>query len=191
MNSPPPNFDKIAMRSAMRRRRRILSRDLRDAPKGAAMHLALDRLPPFSVAAVYRPTTTELDPGPIVEKLRACGARIALPVVTDRRGPLEFREESPPGTETLDCAGVMAPPHGAATVNPDLIFTPLLAFDRQGGRLGQGGGHYDRTLGALRAEGKVFVVGLGYAGQEVKKVPRDMHDQRVDAILTETGYIEV
>ncbi len=71
-----------------------------------------------------------------------------------------------------------------------MVIAPLLAFDRGGGRLGQGGGHYDRTLEALRVQGRVFVVGLAYAGQEVAEVPSEPHDQKLDAILTETGYIE-
>ena len=71
------------------------------------------------------------------------------------------------------------------------IVTPLLAFDRRGGRLGQGGGHYDRTLSALRAVRPVFVLGLAYSGQELDAVPMAGHDQRLDAIVTETEFIEV
>ena len=71
---------------------------------------------------------------------------------------------------------------------PRLVICPLLAFDRAGGRLGQGGGHYDRTLAVLRAQGPVFVLGLAYAGQEVAALDLEPHDQRLDAILTETGY---
>ena len=78
-----------------------------------------------------------------------------------------------------------------AAASPDLIIAPLLAFDRTGGRLGQGGGHYDRTIEALRARGSLFVIGLAYAGQEIDAVPREPHDQPLDAILTELGYIEV
>ena len=70
-------------------------------------------------------------------------------------------------------------------------FVPLLAFDRTGGRLGQGAGCYDRTIAALRAMGAVRVIGLAYAGQEVVRVPVGVHDQRLDGILTDTGYIEV
>ena len=59
------------------------------------------------------------------------------------------------------------------------------------GRLGQGAGHYDRAIANLRAIKPVFVLGLAYAGQEVDALPMEPHDQRLDAILTETGYIEV
>ena len=74
---------------------------------------------------------------------------------------------------------------------PDIVFTPALAFDRRGGRLGQGGGYYDRTIAALRAVRPVLVIGLAYAAQELPEIPMDEHDQRLDAILTETGFIPV
>ena len=87
-----------------------------------------------------------------------------------------------------DAFGVPSPPPEAPEATPRLVICPLLAFDRAGGRLGQGGGHYDRTLAVLRAQGPVFVLGRAYAGQEVAALDLEPHDQRLDAILTETGY---
>jgi 5-formyltetrahydrofolate cyclo-ligase len=68
-----------------------------------------------------------------------------------------------------------------------VVLVPLLAFDRRGWRLGYGGGYYDRTLRALRAEGPLLAIGLGYAAQEVAAVPHDEKDERVDLIVTERG----
>ena len=59
------------------------------------------------------------------------------------------------------------------------------AFDREGFRLGYGGGFYDRTLEKLRALKKVTAIGIAYAGQEMDTVPRDDFDQRLDWIMTE------
>ena len=56
---------------------------------------------------------------------------------------------------------------------------------------GQGGGYYDRLIASLRARGPLLVIGLAYAGQELAEVPMERHDQRVDAILTETEFISV
>ncbi len=70
-------------------------------------------------------------------------------------------------------------------VTPDLILTPLLAFDGAGGRLGQGGGYYDRTFAALP---EAIRIGLAFAGQEIAAVPMASHDQRLDGVLTESGY---
>ena len=77
------------------------------------------------------------------------------------------------------------------TLTPQLVIVPLLAFDSDGYRLGQGGGYYDRTLDALRRQGSVFAIGLAYAGQQVDRVPREAHDQPLDAIVSETGYHRV
>ena len=68
------------------------------------------------------------------------------------------------------------------------MITPLLAFDRQGGRLGQGGGPLRPHAGEPCARQRpVFVLGVAFAGQEVDAVPTDAHDQRLDAIVTETA----
>ena len=76
-------------------------------------------------------------------------------------------------------------------LQPDLVVTPLLAFQLDGTRLGQGGGYYDRALEALRARKRVMVLGLAYSGQQVENLPHEAHDQRLDAILTEKEYIAV
>ena len=71
---------------------------------------------------------------------------------------------------------------------PDLLFIPLLAFDRAGRRLGYGGGYYDRTLAALP---RATAIGCGYACQELDEVPADAYDARLSAIATEVGIITV
>jgi 5-formyltetrahydrofolate cyclo-ligase len=76
-------------------------------------------------------------------------------------------------------------------MTPRVVLVPLLAFDREGYRLGYGGGFYDRTLMALRAAGPVLAVGLAYAAQEVPAVPRDANDRRLDWIVTEAEAIRM
>jgi 5-formyltetrahydrofolate cyclo-ligase len=126
-----------------------------------------------------------------MKRLADAGVRLALPVAFERDQPLDFRAYDLGDRLEPDAYNIAAPTSAAPVVRPDLVITPLLAFDRKGGRMGQGGGHYDRTLALLRAEGPVFVLGLAYAGQEVADIPLEDHDQRLDAILTEKGYIEV
>ena len=67
---------------------------------------------------------------------------------------------------------------------------PLLAFDSAGFRLGYGGGFYDRTLQGLRDGGGALAVGVGYAGQLCRSVPRDRFDQRLDWIVTESDSLQ-
>lgn len=179
---------KADLRSRLRVTRRRLAAELPDAGEQAAGVLARQDLPAWiRTYGLYHPVGSELDPTPI----RLPQARRALPVVTTADGPLVFRLHEPGDPLTPDLLGVPAPTPAAAEARPDLVFAPLLAFDRRGGRLGQGGGHYDRTLAALRAQGPVLVIGLAYSGQEIDEAPMEAHDQRLDAILTETDYIKI
>ena len=186
-----PAPDKIELRARLRALRRRLAAAAPQAAEQAAQHLPLPRFGAFTCVAGYHPAGSELHPGAVCRRLVQAGARFVLPAAERPDAPLMFRAWSEGDPLMADAAGIPSPAPSAATIRPDLVITPLLAFDRAGGRLGQGGGHYDRTLAELRAAGPVFVLGLAYAGQELPEIPMQAHDQRLDAILTETGYIEV
>lgn len=184
-------FDKTALRLRMRGLRRRLAAADPDAAEQAAARAPIADWPRVESFGFYYPQGSELDPIPLAMRLAELGAAPALPVAETRDGVLEFRLWDPAAGLVEDAFGVPAPPLSAPAAAPQLVIAPLLAFDRRGGRLGQGGGHYDRTLENLRAAAPVFVVGLGYAAQEVEEIPMEPHDQRLDAILTEAGYIDV
>ena len=156
----------------------------------AAAHLPPERLAGVARVAGYRPLPGELDPRPLMDRLAASGAALALPVAVQRDRSLVFRAWRGGDPLDRDIFGALAPLATQPEVAPDLVIAPLLAFDRRGRRLGRGGGAFDRTLAELRARGPVFVLGLGWSSQEASEVPWEPHDQRLDAILTETGYIE-
>jgi 5-formyltetrahydrofolate cyclo-ligase len=176
------------LRRALRARRRDLAALHPDAAERAAAHLPLEALPPVRVVAGYHALGAELSPWPVLRKLQAAGARIVLPVAPEPHAPLLFRAFDPDQPLEPDAARIPSPTAAAEALTPDLVIAPLIGFDREGYRLGQGGGYYDRTLAALRASGRLFVIGLAYAGQEVERIPRGDHDQPLDAILTESGY---
>ncbi len=145
------------------------------------------------VVSAYWPFRTEIDPRPLMQRLIRAGVRIALPL-TPAKGsdePLRFCTWSPGDGLCPGGFGVHEPHPGAETVEPDLLLVPLLAFDRRGGRLGYGAGHYDRTLQRLRAIKPIRAIGLAFAAQEVDAVPTQAHDKPLDAILTERAFIEV
>jgi 5-formyltetrahydrofolate cyclo-ligase len=187
-------LDKTALRLRMRSLRRRLADAAPDAAERAARRLPLSRFNRFRVVAAYVPRGSEFDPQPALRAILGFDLEHvtpALPVAVDRDSALTFREWRPTDRLVPDALGIPAPPASAPEVTPNLVIAPVLAFDRHGGRLGQGGGHYDRTLANLRALRPVFVLGVAFAGQEIEAAPMDSHDQRLDAILTETGYIEV
>ena len=175
--------DKAALRAQARTVRRHLADIEPDAADRAAGHAG--DLPPGDLVAVYRAMGSELDPETLARALSASGRRLCLPVVLERDAPMIFRAWMPGEPLELDAAGCPAPLPLAQVVDPDLIITPLLAFDDAGGRLGQGGGYYDRTF-AVRPD--VTRIGLAYDGQRSERLPVEAHDIRLHGVLTETGY---
>ena len=81
--------------------------------------------------------------------------------------------------------GVKEPRADARNAFRRLLIVPLACFDRRGGRVGYGKGHFDRTIAALAARRPVLAIGLGYAIQEIPEVPLEPHDRRLDFIVTD------
>ena len=108
---------------------------------------------PGAAVSAYWPFRTEIDPRPLMARLAAAGARLALPVTPPKGAgkPLCFHLWAPQDGLHPSTFGVHEPHPSQTVVEPDLLLVPLLAFDRRGGRLGYGAGHYDRTLQDLRA----------------------------------------
>lgn len=189
---------KSAIRDAAKVRRQLLAQDQPDAGRLLARQ-GVSGLPALfepgfaGIVSSYRPIGSELDPGQLSLQLAAQGWTLALPVTPAKPTPgaLQFRAWRPSDPLERSSFGIEEPVAGADIMVPDLILVPLLAFDRRGGRLGYGQGHFDRTLAMLRKERQVKAVGLAYAGQELDRLPLEPHDQPLDAILTEREFIPV
>lgn len=164
-----------------------------DSAEQALRRRVLDAapLPPGAVVAGYWPMRGEIDVLPVLSVLAERGQVTALPVVINRKAPLVFRRWAPGEVLEDGLYGTRHPPAEAGEVRPVCLLVPLLAFDRQGVRLGYGGGFYDRTLAALRAAGPVVAVGVAYAGQEVDALPAEPHDERLDWVITEKEVISI
>ena len=147
-------------------------------------------LPAHSVVSAYWPLGDELDPMPLLQALHHKDLTPVLPVMLGAGKPLIFRRWVP--GDILDDAGfgTKEPNPGKEELEPDVLFVPLLAFDRAGYRLGYGGGFYDRTLDKLRAKKSVIAIGIAYAGQEMPAVIRGPYDQPLDYIVTEQEVIK-
>lgn len=158
------------------------------APVRRALEAALaDRVRPLlagaDMVASYAATADEVDPRPLEAGL----ASLCFPRVADSGG-LGFhacrREELAPGA-----FGIAEPPESAPLATPSILLVPLLLFDRNGGRLGQGGGHYDRALRSLRAAGSVRAIGLAWDMQEAEALAMAPWDERLDLVATPTRLI--
>ncbi len=186
----PLSHQKSVLRRQMRSLRLQLAAADAQAASRAAVHAPLARLGAGPVAG-YIAQGAELDPAPLMGVLAKAGVSLALPTALSRDAPLIFRAWTPGAVLAQDAFGIPAPLADQPQAAPTALIVPLLAFDRRGGRLGQGAGVYDRAIAALGAGHRPFLLGLAYAGQEVEDLPVEPHDQRLDAILTEAGLIEV
>ncbi len=157
------------------------------AGQGQAAEILADYLAQFRGRTLsgYMPMRTEIDPLPA---MAAHQGTVGVPVIMGAGQPLRFREWSPGCAMTEGAFKALIPVDGA-WVEPDVLIVPLLAFDARGYRLGYGGGFYDRTLQALRAQRPTIAIGFAFAAQEVAEVPIDATDQRLDAVITEAGLM--
>ncbi len=137
------------------------------------------------VLSGYMPMRTEIDPLPA---MAAHSGRVCVPVIVAKGQPLTFREwraEAP----MIDGPFEAQVPAVGDWLVPQVLIVPLVAFDRRGGRLGYGGGFYDRTLQGLRARGPVLALGYAWAAQEAEGLPLEPTDQPLDMIVTERGLV--
>jgi 5-formyltetrahydrofolate cyclo-ligase len=107
-------------------------------------------------------------------------------------GRLEFAAVDDLATLETGRFGVLEPGAASSPVEltpSDLVFVPGVAFDRDGGRLGRGGGHYDRAFPS--APSAPVLVGVGFSLQLIERVPMGPLDRRVDGVITEVGVARV
>ena len=182
---------KGSLRLAARRVRRAAATAAASAaPDVCARFLAAIAVPPGAVVAGYWPINDELDSRPLMRALAERGHPLALPIVESMRDRLAFRAYREGDPLRAASFGTSVPAADAAELCPHVFLVPLLAFDRQGHRLGYGKGYYDRTLAHARlADPACCAVGLAYAAQEIAAVPVSAHDTRLDWLVTEEGAV--
>lgn len=139
------------------------------------------------VIAAYWPIRGEPDLRPIVQRLAACGARTALPVVVGPGQPLLFRAWAPGRPLEHGVWGILMPPADAEAVVPDAMIVPVVGFDSACHRLGYGGGFFDRTLAALPRRPRV--IGVGYGQAVIATIHPQPHDIPMDVVVTEQGAL--
>jgi len=139
--------------------------------------------------AGYWPVRDEADPRHALLALQALGHRLALPVVVGKEQPLAFREWRAGEPLVSGPYGIPSPGLSAQLVTPTLLLVPGLWFDRAGGRLGYGGGFYDRTLEQLRAGWQPRAVGISYDATLGGHLDREPHDAVMDFIVTERRVV--
>jgi 5-formyltetrahydrofolate cyclo-ligase len=139
------------------------------------------------ILGVYWPFRAEFDPRPLVDWAVASGRTVALPVVVDKKGPLEYRAWRP-GEALVDGVWNIPVPEKRDIVTPALVLAPLVGFDDECYRLGYGGGYFDRTLAAVSP--RPVAIGIGFEAQLLATIYPQSFDIPMDLIVTEAGIRE-
>jgi len=161
-----------------------------DATRDAWTQRIIASLEPIVMAvdgpvSFYWPFRGEPNLRPLMRRMVAAGRSVALPVVVQKRHPLEFRPWTP-GCEMVLGVWNIPIPDTNERVTPRLLLAPVVGFDPQRYRLGYGGGYFDRTLAAL--SGARTVIGVGYDSQALATIHPLPHDIPMDRIVTESGF---
>ena len=188
---PITELKAIIRRDAVTRRDAIPPAERAQAAETIAARPFPLAIAPGTIVSGFSPLKSEINPLPLMRKLAAAGAQLALPVVAGARQAADHAR-----LRVRRCARVRA--NGASAsrsprrreVAPDILLVPLLAFDRGGHRIGYGAGYYDMTIARLRAMKPVVAVGIAYAAQEIAEVPVTERDARLDLVLTERDVID-
>jgi 5-formyltetrahydrofolate cyclo-ligase len=203
MRVAPPDSSVTDARRSLRaslraRRRAVPAAERAHAARQVARHA--DRILHLRCGqriGIYAATAEELDTSCLLALALRRGCLVYLPRIDPRshvRAMCFARITAAARAVRSNRFGIVEPdgPRLASTRLLDVVFLPLVGFDRHGIRLGMGGGYYDRAFGfrRLRASWHApLLVGIGYASQEVKRITPAAHDVPLDLVITERGAI--
>ena len=135
----------------------------------------------------YFPINYEIDSLKILTQLEKLGHKISFPI-TRKGNKMDFFEWSSNEPLLIGKFGIPEP-CSKKKVYPDILLVPLVAFNKHKFRLGYGGGYYDRYIQKMKKIKKILTIGMAFSFQEVKKLPINKHDKKLDFIFTE-NYIK-
>jgi 5-formyltetrahydrofolate cyclo-ligase len=197
MTEPQPSPDRVALRKALRTRRRGVS----EAERARAAQLVARNadsylhLRPGLRVAIYLALPSELDTAPLVELARGRNCTLYVPRIDRHSLGRKMRFVELTGPQRRNRLGIHEP-EGSITIGAkwlDVVFLPLVGFDACGVRLGMGGGYYDRAF-AFRRWRTVWhaprLIGLAYSFQQVESLTPAAHDVRLDAVVTEERIVQ-
>ena len=132
----------------------------------------------------------ELDTKKLNQYLLERELNLALPVIDFKTKEINFFIYQKDTELIKNKFSILEPKNKGKVIFPKIIFIPLLGYSKSGFRLGYGGGYYDKYL-SRNGIGEVKKIGIAYSFQEVKEIPIEDHDERLDWILTEKHLYKV
>ena len=173
---------KAELRDEFLKRRLVIPQDLKDTTQWKVnnfLRSLLGEMEPM-VIGLYFPIREEIDMRRLAEELWENGDTLALPRVVEKEHPLSFNIWDKHTEMSIDAEGV--PCALGEEIWPSTLVIPCLGYNKQGYRLGYGGGYYDRTL--RQAKQPLVTIGVCYTELEVKDYPVQRHDEPLDYIVT-------
>jgi 5,10-methenyltetrahydrofolate synthetase len=189
MPDPAPSWPEVAaFRRAERERLRTVRSSTGPEIRAAVVgniDLVVDELlraGPPPCLAFYWPIRGELALFAAMKRAVQNGATVALPVVVDKQGPLQFRRWTPSSRMEPGVWNIPIPVE-VDEVDPQVLFVPVVGFDAGRYRLGNGGGYYDRTLAAHSPRPRA--IGIGFQSLRLPTIWPQPHDLPMDLMVTE------
>lgn len=181
----PRDADKVALRRMARISRRAFVESLDEQEKSRLEQALAGVLEPLfersRIVGAYCPLPGEISPIPAMELAKSKEITTAFPAFANHQDPFRFLTGEPIEEGPWS---IFQPPLESPHVFPDLVLLPLVAIDRQGTRLGQGKGHYDRVVEDLRSRG-ALLIGLGWDLQMLDSIiPADPWDVALDGFAS-------
>jgi len=137
------------------------------------------------IVASFLSIKSEISTNTLNQYLLSLGKILCLPIIENNEEILIFKRYCT-GDELKKGKFGVKEPVNSPTYLPDIIFVPCLAFDKNGFRLGYGGGYYDKSIAYFYSIKHKFIsIGLAYEEQQVNNVVHDDLDQKLNYILTE------
>ena len=188
------NRSKSKLRQELRTLRNAFSESLRarlDEAIGRHI-LALVKSRRAASIACYWPFNGEPDITPACRRLLADGCSLALPVITNENGrAMNFHAWAADTDLAENGYGILEPRHSepVPVSSFDMLFIPLVGYDRFGNRLGMGAGFYDRCLEAIRDQRTPLRVGVAYSSQETEVLGKEKWDIPLHGVVNEHGWL--
>lgn len=189
---------KPEIRQKIRKDLRAMEESIRQWAAEAIFRLFLDTglLQRYQHFALYWPMLHELSPHHILKTLLSENKHCYLPVIDSDPNSQNMTFHRYQNNDALkqNRFAILEPLPSAPRIDTqhlDVVFVPLVAFDHDGVRLGNGAGFYDRAFAfcqTLPQEKRPLLIGIAFELQRVNKLPHDPWDVRLDAVLTETRY---
>lgn len=172
------------MRAELLGKRAAVSTEQHQAWNDAMTGLLVSGFPMLRqmTVSLYWPFQGEFDPRYAIRHFRESGAVAALPVVIEKRAPLQFREWWP-GVATSKGVFDLPVPEGTRVVVPQALLIPPVGFDDRGYRLGYGGGYFDRTLSTISPQ--PLKIGVAFEMSRLETIYPQAYDIPLDFIVTE------